>query len=113
MNIAIFLNGYSSIGSMTSSLSDNRVLKLDQQTQFQIYDNVLGIQTFVSTFINNNLVEKKTTFENNLQKTRENIKEEIARIEKKWEEFKIRASDIINQEAKFEDIEMFKEDITH
>lgn len=98
-------------GQDSSKIGSTDVVSNLENIIHECYDNVLGIQTFVSTFINNNLVEKKTTFENNLQKTRENIKEEIARIEKKWEEFKIRASDIINQEAKFEDLEMFKEDI--
>lgn len=73
--------------------------------------NVSAIQNFITTFINHNLKEKKSAFENNLQKKRDNMNKEITELKKEWETTKQLASDAINQEETtfIEDLEIMKE----
>lgn len=114
INWVFFYLKYDTYSLTTSNvkITGNEVGQSLEKLVMECYNSVKNIQNLIQLFINNNLKEKKTQFENNLNKRRERMSIEIEQINKKWEEIKSTAGDTLSQEENLlSELEMIREDV--
>lgn len=86
------------VGIGSSKVGSNEVGGSLEKLVIECFNSVKNISSLVYQFHTNNIIDKKSMFESNLNKKREKMAQEINAILARWKEIKDGASEAISQE---------------